>query len=114
MSDLAVVVLVMIDIACYTCQTFFNKLFSISYEGRPEDATPVYAGIYGVIVGVTTWFASGGLAAPSAITWIFGLANGVVLFLFNLSSIRAAQTGPYSFQAIMMLFGCVLLPLLFY
>lgn len=100
-------------ILCYTFQTFFNKLYSGAYQGPESAATPVFSVLYGVIVGVATLAANGGHFAASAVTWVLGLFNGFVLFAFNLSSINAARKGPYSLQSIMMLFGNVILPLLF-
>lgn len=106
-------VLLAFSVLCYTAQNFFNKLFSISYQGPSSAATPVFASLYGVIVGIATFAYNGFQFQPSAATLILGLLNGVVLFLFNLSAINAARTGPYAFQSIMLLFGNILLPLLF-
>lgn len=100
-------------ILCYTFQTFFNKLYSGAYRGPESAATPVFSVLYGVIVGAATLAANGGRFEASTVTWGLGLLNGFVLFAFNLSSINAARKGPYSLQSIMMLFGNVLLPLLF-
>jgi len=112
-SVLTVALLVALNIIFYTCQTFFNKLYSNAYQGAPSAATPVFSLVYGLIVGLSTLACTGFAFAPSQITWTLGLVNGLMLFLFNLGMIQAARTGPYSFQSIIMLFGCVLPPLLF-
>ena len=109
----AAVVMLVVCITCYTVQTFFNKMFSISYRGPAAAATPVFASLYGLIVGGATLVYAGFQFHPSVPTLVMGAANGVVLFLFNLSSINAARTGPYAFQSIMLLFGNILLTLLF-
>lgn len=103
--------LVCLGVACYTGQTFFNKLYSVSYTGPDSATTPVFAGIYGLFTGFVTLVCSGFRFHPSAATLGFGLMNGVVLFVFNLSAIRAARSGPYAFQSLLMLFGNILLPL---
>lgn len=100
-------------ILCYTFQTFFNKLYSGAYRGPESAATPVFSVLYGLIVGFATLAANAFRFQASTVTWALGLVNGFVLFGFNLSSINAARKGPYSLQSIMMLFGNVLLPLLF-
>lgn len=109
----AVLGMLTICVVCYTAQSFFNKMFSINYEGPAEAATPVFSLLYGLIVGVATLCVIGFRFQASPTTWAFGLVNGLVLFLYNLAMIKGARTGPYSFQTIMMLFGCILLPLFF-
>lgn len=44
---------------------------------------------------------------------LLGCINGVVLFLYNLGMIHASRTGPYAFQSIVMLFGSIVVCLLF-
>ena len=112
MSAIAVL-LALLCVLCYTGQNFFNKLFSITYNGPPASATPVFACVYGLITGFVTLAYSGFQFRPSAVTLALGVVNGVILFLFNLSAINASRTGPYAFQSIMMLFGNILLPLFF-
>ena len=107
------VFLLVFSIACYTVQSFFNKLYSVSYTGPSAAATPVFSLIYGIVCGIATLAANGFVFAPSPITWVFGLANGGVLFLFNLSMVSASRTGPYAFQSVSLIFGNILLPLLF-
>lgn len=100
-------------IACYTGQTFFNKLFSTHYKGPEAAATPVYAVLYGGLVSAVTLFLVRFQAAPSRETVLLGCINGVVLFLYNLGMIHASRTGPYAFQSIVMLFGSIVVCLIF-
>lgn len=108
-----VVLLTVVCIACYTGQTFFNKLFSMHYKGPEAAATPVYAVLYGVLVSAVTLALARFQLNPSRETVLLGCINGVVLFLYNLGMIRASRTGPYAFQSIVMLFGSIVVCLLF-
>ena len=100
-------------IACYTGQTFFSKLFSMRYQGPPSAATPVYAALYGALVSAVTLCLVRFQLAPSGETVLLGCVNGVVLFLYNLGMIHASRTGPYAFQSIVMLFGSIVVCLVF-
>lgn len=110
---LLMVLITVLCIACYTGQTFFNKLFSMNYRGPDAAATPVYAVLYGALVSAVTLFLIRFQAAPSRETALLGCINGVVLFLYNLGMIHASRTGPYAFQSIVMLFGSIVVCLLF-
>ena len=101
------------SVLCYTGQNFFNKLYAVNYAGPSETATPVFAAIYGLLTGIATLAYNGFHFQASGITLALGTAAGVMLFLFNLSLINASRSGPYAFQNIMMLFGNILLPMLF-
>lgn len=107
------VLITVICVACYTGQTFFNKLFSTHYRGPETAATPVYAVLYGVLVSAVTVFLIRFQISPSKETVLLGCINGVVLFLYNLGMIHASRTGPYAFQSIVMLFGSIVVCLLF-
>ena len=100
-------------ILCYTGQTFFNKLFSMRYSGPEAAATPVYASLYGLVVGLVSLCLNGLSFSPSGMTLILGCINGVILFLYNLSMINAARSGPFAFQSIVMLFGSIVVCLVF-
>lgn len=108
-----VIPVVALCIACYTGQSFFNKLFSMRYQGPAAAATPVYATLFGVIVAAVTLCLSGLRFAPGRETLLLGCATGAVLFLYNLGMIRAARSGPYAFQSIVMLFGSIVVCLVF-
>lgn len=108
-----VVLITIVCVACYTGQTFFNKLFSIQYDGPEAAATPVYAVLYGALVSAVTLALVRFQVAPSKETVVLGCANGVVLFLYNLGMIHASRTGPYAFQSIVMLFGSIVVCLIF-
>ena len=113
MPAIFVVLMTMVCIACYTGQTLFNKLFSMHYKGPEAAATPVYAVLYGALVSAVTLALVRFQLNPSRETVLLGCINGVVLFLYNLGMIRASRTGPYAFQSIVMLFGSIVVCLLF-
>ena len=99
-------------IFCYTFQGLFGKMYSSSYTGSENDATPVFSCLYGVIVGLSVLVvALGCRLEASAATWLLGIANGLTLFLYNLGVIKASRSGPFSLQSIFRLFGGVVVPM---
>lgn len=101
-------------ILCYTFQGLFGKMYSTAYTGQENDATPVFSCIYGVIVGVSVLAVALGFRFEASLaTWGLGIANGLMLFLYNLGVIKASRTGPFSLQSIFRLFGGVVVPMLF-
>lgn len=113
MSPVFLVLLSIADIVLYTVRSFTNKLFAISYDGKPALATPIFSAITGFSGFLFTTLLSGGIQLPSMTTLLCGISGGCILFLYDLGNIRAAKTGPYSIQTIIGMFGCILLPLLF-
>lgn len=113
MSAFFIFLITAICVACYTGQTFFSKLFSTHYKGPETAATPVYAVLYGTLVSTVTLFLTHFQVVPSKETILLGCVNGSVLFLYNLGMIHASRTGPYAFQSIMMLFGNIVVCLVF-
>nr|WP_326127648.1 EamA family transporter [uncultured Oscillibacter sp.] len=105
--------IIVVCVVCYTGQTFFNKLFSLRYQGPESAATPVYAVLYGALVSAVTLCLVHFQVDFSGETVLLGCLNGVVLFLYNLGMIHASRTGPYAFQSIVMLFGSIVVCLLF-
>ena len=114
MSAMIVTLLMIACILAYTFQSFFGKLYSISYTGNQLAATPVFSTIYGLIVGLSTLlFASGLKFSASSVTWTMGLINAFVLFIYNLILVNASRTGPYTLQNLMAYSGSVLMSLAF-
>ena len=101
-------------ILCYTFQGIFGKMYASAYTGEESDATPVYSCLYGVIVGISVLAVAMGFRFEASLaTWGLGIANGLMLFLYNLGVIKASRTGPFSLQSIFRLFGDVVVPMLF-
>lgn len=109
----SIVALLALCIACYTGQTFLNRSFSTAYDGPVNTATSVYAALYGFIVSAITLCLMGLRFAPSGTTVLLGCVNGAMLFLYNLGMVHAARTGPYALQSIVMLFGSIVVCLVF-
>lgn len=113
MSGPMVILILVSCIACSTGQTFLNRSFSTAYDGPVNAATPVYAALYGLIVSAITLCLTGFHFAPSGTTVLLGCVNGVVLLLYNLGMVRAGRSGPYALQSIVMLFGSIVVCLVF-
>lgn len=109
----AAIIMSLLCVLFYTGQNFFNKLYAIHYTGPSASATAVFAAIYGLLTGVATLGFNGFQFQAGGTTLALGAVCGVTLFLFNLSLINASCSGPYAFQSVMMLFGNILLPMLF-
>ena len=101
-------------ILCYTFQGLFGKTYSTAYTGEESDATPVFSILYGVIVSLIVFVAVMGFRFEASLaTWGMGIANGLMLFLYNLGVIKASRSGPFSLQSIFRLFGGVVVPMAF-
>lgn len=102
------IILLLLCIGLYICQNIFNKLFSINYPRESGLASASFNIIYGVVVSIVVFTICNGFkmeASPTTI--VFGVIEGVFLFFYNMASTRAATTGPYAFQIIMAVIGCI-------
>jgi len=106
MDSLLLLVLVLL----YTFQSFFCKLYTTACKVE-KSATPVFNALFGGVIGLVTLAIYGFQFHPSALTWIFGLVNAVLLFLYNTALIGASKRGSYAFLNLCMLFGGILVPL---
>ena len=104
--------LVLLLISIYTGQSFFCKLYTKRYPGDPEATTPVFS----VVSGLLTALAAFGFALfslPFHWNWqiiAMGVANSIILALYNHAMVKASECGPYSIQMSLMLSGGILLP----
>lgn len=110
--NLQSMLLLLAMVMCYTLQGALSKVFSIHYQGPALAATPVFASISGSICALATLWLTRFAYSPSNFTLWMGIANGVVLFLYNVAAVNAARTGPYSLQSLIATLGNILLPLL--
>lgn len=95
-------------------QSLFSKLFSGSYQSEDADQTStVFSITYGLFAAVATIIIAGFHFAPSPMTILFGLINAVMLFVYNMSMIKASRTGSYSIQMLSLLFGGLVMPMVF-
>lgn len=103
---------ILLLISIYTGQSFFCKLYTKHYPGDPEATTPVFS----VVSGFVTALAALGFALfslPFHWNWqiiVMGVANSVILAVYNFAMVKASECGPYSIQMSMMLSGGILLP----
>ena len=97
----------------FSWQSLFCKLFSDNAKCRDKAAIPiVFTVLYGGFIAVSTFCVAGFRFVPSTETLILGAINGVMLFLYNLSLIKASSQGSYAFTMIAALFGGCSLPLI--
>ena len=108
------IALLLILALIYTFQSLFAKLFSNQYTGEARFSSPVFSVIYGLFIGLLTLAMNGFSYEPSLWTFLFGLGNAVVLFLYNLALIEGSRRGPYSFLIICALSGAILVPMAFF
>ncbi len=103
-------ILLVILILLYVFQSFFCKLYTTACKSE-KAATPVFNALFGGVIGLVTLVIYGFHFQPSAITWLFGITNAVILFVYNTALIGASKRGSYAFLNICMLFGGILVPL---
>lgn len=103
-------ILLLILVLLYTFQSFFCKLYTTACKVE-KTATPVFNALFGGVIGLVTLGIYGFRFQPSAVTWIFGLVNAVLLFVYNSALIGASKRGSYAFLNICMLFGGILVPM---
>ena len=109
MTPILLALLVLL-ILLYVFQSFFCKLYTTVCKVT-KTATPVFNAIFGGVIGLVTLVTYGFQFKPSPLTWLFALANAVILFIYNTSLIGAAKRGSYAFLNICMLFGGILVPM---
>ncbi len=96
----------------FSLQSLFCKLFSDNAKCKNPAAVPVlFTVLYGSFIALSTLVFAGFRFSASPETVYFGLANGMMLFLYNLSLIKASSQGSYAFTMIAALFGGVTLPI---
>lgn len=103
-------ILLVILVLLYVFQSFFCKLYTTACKSE-KAATPVFNALFGGVIGLVTLVIYGFQFHPTALTWILGLTNAVVLFVYNTALIGASKRGSYAFLNICMLFGGILVPM---
>lgn len=104
-------VLLLVLTVLFSLQSLFCKLYSDHTSLRDHAVIPVvFAVWYGLFAALATLCLNAFRFAPSLQTVLFGLVNGVMLFLYNFSLIRAGEQGSYAFTQISALFGGVIVP----
>lgn len=97
-------------ILLYSFQTLFCKLFSDRYPGKKELVSPVFCVIQAVFITLATYAFNGFQFHVSPLTLLFGILNGLILFGYNTSLIKAGTLGSYAFLNVCLLYGAILVP----
>lgn len=105
--------LILLIVVLYSFQTLFCTLYTNKYPGKPENASPVFCVLESVAIAVFTWVWIGFKFEVSPMTLLYGVLNAVALFSYNTSLIKASSKGSYAFMNVAMLFGGILVPLLY-
>lgn len=105
--------LILLIVVLYSFQTLFCTMYTNKYPGKPENASPVFCVLESIAIALFTWAWIGFKFNMSPITLLFGSLNAVVLFTYNTSLIKASSKGSYAFMNVAMLFGCILVPLMY-
>lgn len=97
-------------ILLYSFQTLFCKLFSDRYPGKKELISPIFCIIQAAFITLVTYAFNGFQFHSSPLTLLFGILNGLILFGYNTSLIKAGTLGSYAFLNVCLLYGAILVP----
>lgn len=97
----------------YSLQTLFCKLYTDTYPGKSEMASPIFCIAEGMFIFLFTWAWQGFQFQADKITLLLGVTNALTLWGYNTFLIKAGSRGSYAFMNLMMLFGGILVPLLY-
>ena len=97
-------------ILLYSFQTLFCQMFSDRYPGKSELSSPIFCIIEAVFITLATYAFNGFHFFVSPLTILFGILNGLILFGYNTSLIKAGKLGSYAFLNICLLYGAILVP----
>ncbi len=109
MSTLLIILIILL----YSLQTLFCKFYTDRYPGRPELASPVFCILESIAIVLGTLCFNGFRFSASWATVLIGVLNAAMLFGYNTSLIKASARGSYAFMNVMMLFGGILVPMLY-
>lgn len=97
-------------ILLYSFQTLFCKLFTDRYPGKSELSSPIFCIIEAIFITLATYAFNGFQFYASSLTLLFGVLNGLILFGYNTSLIKAGTLGSYAFLNVCLLYGAILVP----
>lgn len=100
-------------IMLYSWQTLFCKLYSDNYDGKSELSTPVFCILEAFAIVIISLAFNGFKFNVSWQTLLIGVINAFVLFTYNTSIIAAGERGSYAFLNLTMLFGGIIIPLIY-
>ncbi len=105
--------LILAIVVLYSFQTLFCTLYTNNYSGKSENASAVFCILESVAIAIFTWAWIGFKFELSPMTLMLGAFNAVALFGYNTSLIKAGAKGSYAFMNVSLLFGGILVPLLY-
>ncbi len=108
-----VVLLLAVLTVLHSFQTLFCTLYTSRYPGRSELASPVFCVLQSIVIALFTWVCSGFVTEAAPLTIVFGVLNALMLFGFNTSLMKAGSLGSYAFMNMMLLFGGILVPVIY-
>lgn len=127
-KNMAILILIFLTFIS-SLQTLFCSLFEKKYAGLKNNASSVFCVIEGLFVPVLTlvWICFEFIVSENQVTVsyvglnfdislfgiIVGIINAVVLFSYNTYLIKASSTGSYAFMNVLMLFGGIIIPILY-
>ena len=97
----------------HSFQTLFCTLYTSRYPGRGDLASPVFCVLQSVVIALFAWICSGFATEMAPLTIAFGVLNALMLFGFNTSLMKAGSLGSYAFMNMMLLFGGILVPVIY-
>lgn len=106
-------ILVIVVIALCSFQTLFCKMFTDRYEGKRELASVVFCALDGGFICLFTWAWHGFRFQADTVTIALGILNAVIIWGYNTFLIKAGEKGSYAFLNVMMLFGGIVIPILY-
>lgn len=104
---------IIVVIVLYSLQTLFCKLYSDKFKGKKELITPVFCILESAAIVLISLAFNGFRFNISLQTLIIGVINAAVLFGYNSSLIAAGARGSYAFLNVAMLFGGILVPMIY-
>ena len=103
-------ILIGLMILLYTLQSLLCKKYSDHYPGMEDDASPVFSIVSGIVVFVVSLIMIQFRFEASFLTVLLSVANAAVLLGYNVSLIKAAQTGAYSILMVFSIAGGIIIP----
>lgn len=97
-------------ILLYTFQSFLCKKYSDTYPGESDTASPTFTIISGLTVIIVCFIVSGFTFTAKPLTLLMGAINGVALFGYNISLIKASGKGSYSILMVCNVSGGIIIP----
>ena len=102
--------LIALMIIVSTAQSILTRFYSTSYPGRSDLSAPVFTIVSGFTLAFVTFCLGLFHFEATTPTILLGIANALVLVLYNTSILKASATGPYSITIVFMIAGGIIIP----